>query len=848
MTKLGLIVRLTVALGIVGGLAVPTHAEDHLDKLMGEHLDGASEQSLSRSSQTLAQTPPVQITNVRIEETDAGLQIVLETADGELLSTPATAVSGDALIVEISNAVLVGEDFEQFEPAEGIAFVQLSTLPDNRVQVVITGEDAAPTVDIGTDAAGLTLSLVPGVAQVDGTDESLRLVVTGEEDEGYNPSSATTATRTDTPLRDIPQSIQVVPRQVIEDRNVRTITEAVETVSGVVEDFRFFNGTSGSRRIRGFTASSTLRNGFPESPVSTSTTPLATIEQLEILKGPSSVITGAIEPGGVVNYVTKQPLSDPYYNLGLEIGNFGLYQPSVDLSGPLTADRNVLYRFIAAYEGRDSFQEFANSEVTSIAPSVSLNLGDQTDLNLYYEYNRYFADPYQSGVPLLSDGTLPSQNLYPSSPFLNRADLSDHKAGYTLTHRFDSNWQVRNNFAFTNTQNERREIFPLSLTDDRFLSLATFNADNDTYNYFAGIDVLGEFETGDIAHQLLAGFDFNYFDQNIASEGNFDPTVLPPLDILNPNYDGLTVRPAVFPENTSVTDRESYGIYLQDQIAFSPQWKLLIGGRYDWISEDAGIITPANMRSTQSQSDGAFSPRVGLVYQPNDDVSLYTSYSRSFNSVSGRNPDGSPFEPTRGTQYEVGVKADFLDGRLSTTLAAYNLTRTNVLAPNPDLALALQGFQVQVGEQRSRGIELDIAGKISPGWNIIASYALTDTKVTADSPLLNNEGNSFANVPEHQASLWTTYEIQEGDLQGLGVGLGLFYVGERQGDLANSFQVDDYLRTDAALFYRKDSLNTAINIRNLFDVDYVGSINNGNRLFAERGEPFSIVGSISWEF
>ncbi|MEO1634345.1 MAG: TonB-dependent receptor plug domain-containing protein, partial [Cyanobacteria bacterium J06631_9] len=483
---------------------------------------------VARAEEVISQTAPaltvaewvaqieaslVQITDVRIEETDAGLQVVLETAAGTL-AEPTTTTAGDALILEIANAVLVGDGFEEFAPAEGIALVQVSPLAGDRVQVVVTGADAVPEVAVGSDAAGLTLSVVPGVAQAAEEGETIQLVVTGEEDEGYNPSSASTATRTDTPLRDIPQSIQVVPQQVIEDRNVRTITEAVETVSGVVEDFRFFNGTSGNRRIRGFTASSTLRNDFPESSVSTSATPLATIEQLEILKGPSSVITGAIDPGGVVNYVTRQPLSEPYYNLDLEIGNFGLYQPSVDVSGPLTNDRDALYRFIAAYENRDSFQEFANSEVTSIAPSVLLNLGDHTDLNLYYEYSRYFAGPYQSGVPLLSDGSLPSRSLYPSSPFLNRADFSDHKTGYTLTHRLDSDWQIRNNFTFTNTQNERREIFPLSLTDDRFLSLATFNVDANTNNYFAGVDLLGEFETGNVEHRLLVGFDFNYFDEN----------------------------------------------------------------------------------------------------------------------------------------------------------------------------------------------------------------------------------------------------------------------------------------------------------------------------------------------
>ncbi|MEL7494791.1 MAG: TonB-dependent receptor plug domain-containing protein, partial [Cyanobacteria bacterium J06554_11] len=303
---------------------------------------------VARAEEVISQTAPaltvaewvaqieaslVQITDVRIEETDAGLQVVLETAAGTL-AEPTTTTAGDALILEIANAVLVGDGFEEFAPAEGIALVQVSPLAGDRVQVVVTGADAVPEVAVGSDAAGLTLSVVPGVAQAAEEGETIQLVVTGEEDEGYNPSSASTATRTDTPLRDIPQSIQVVPQQVIEDRNVRTITEAVETVSGVVEDFRFFNGTSGNRRIRGFTASSTLRNDFPESSVSTSATPLATIEQLEILKGPSSVITGAIDPGGVVNYVTRQPLSEPYYNLDLEIGNFGLYQPSVDVSGP----------------------------------------------------------------------------------------------------------------------------------------------------------------------------------------------------------------------------------------------------------------------------------------------------------------------------------------------------------------------------------------------------------------------------------------------------------------------------------------------------------------------------------
>ena len=203
--------------------------------------------------------------------------------------------------------------------------------------------------------------------------------------------------------------------------------------------------------------------------------------------------------------------------------------------------------------------------------------------------------------------------------------------------------------------------------------------------------------------------------------------------------------------------------------------------------------------------------------------------------------DGSAFEPTRGTQYEIGVRTDFLDGRLSTNMAAYHLTKSNVVTSDPDNP----DFQIQVGEQRSQGLELDIAGEILPGWNIIASYAYTNAEITKDN--IFAIGNQLVGAPEHQASLWTTYELQEGILEGLGFGLGLFYVGERAGDLDNTFKMPDYLRTDAAIYYRRDRLNAAINVRNLFDVDYFRS-SDGGRIFLQRGDPFSIIGSVSWEF
>ncbi|MEM9005703.1 MAG: TonB-dependent siderophore receptor [Cyanobacteria bacterium P01_F01_bin.86] len=789
----------------------------------------------------------IQITDVRVEETEAGLQVILETAEGEL-AAPTTQTVGNALIADIPNALLAlpeGDSFEAFGPAEGIALVSVTNEPGDQVRVAITGTEAPPVAEV--NATGLAVTLGEVVAGAE--DDAIQVVVTGEGDEGYNPSNASTATRTDTPIRDTPFSIQVVPQQVLEDRNVRTITEAVETVSGVVEDFVDNQPSNGARRIRGFRSFNAFRNGLRDLDGGGSVLPLGVVERVEVLKGPASFITGAIEPGGVINYVTKQPLSEPFYELGLEVGNFGRYEPSVDLSGPLTTDGDVLYRFIASYGRQDSFQDFVNTEEVLIAPSLSFNIGDRTDLALFYEYSRYFGDPLQTPVPLLSDGSLPDQDFYTSYPDFSENELFAHRAGYDLTYELSENWQIRNNFTFKYSENNRQQFFPISITDDRFLNFLAFDSEITNYAYSAGVNLVGEFDTGSIAHRLLTGFDFSDIDENNV-EDNVDLANVPPLDILNPDYDAFTGRPELNPFFTVETRRRLYGFYLQNQIAFTDSLKLLIGGRYDWIEQEQRAFLPDSTTAifSQEQSDGAFSPRIGLVYQPSDTVSLYGSYSRSFNQVFGQNPDNEPFEPTRGTQYEVGVKADFLDGRLSATLAAYNLTQTNVLTPDSDPVLAALGFSEQVGEQRSRGVELDVTGEILPGWNIVASYALTDTEVTEDNSDPSNEGNRFENVPLHQASIWTTYEIQEGDLQGLGFGLGLFYVGERQGDLANSFQVGDYLRTDAALYYRRNRFNAALNFRNLFDIDYISSVSFGSRLQVERGDPFTVVGSVSWEF
>ena len=353
-------VSLAVTLGLAGSRSVA--AQEH-GQAVGEWMSGRvdeSEQSTPISIHPSTHLPShpspattvsdwiaqieaslVQITGVRVEATEAGLQIVLDTAEGEL-AAPTTQTVGNALIADIPNAVLAlpeGGAFEQFGPAEGIALVSVTNEPGDRVRVAITGTDAPPAVAV--TATGLVVML--GEVVVGADDDAIQVVVTGEQDEGYNPSSASTATRTDTPLQDIPQSIQVVPRQVIEDRNTATVIESVETVSGVIYNGGFADAPTGSVIIRGFQQAQQFRNGFRDTDRA-GLTALDTVERIEVLKGPASVLFGAVEPGGIINVITRQPLSDPYYNLGFEAGNFGFYQPSLDITGPLNTEESILYR------------------------------------------------------------------------------------------------------------------------------------------------------------------------------------------------------------------------------------------------------------------------------------------------------------------------------------------------------------------------------------------------------------------------------------------------------------------------------------------------------------------------
>ncbi|MFQ4136758.1 TonB-dependent siderophore receptor [Nodosilinea sp. PGN35] len=775
-----------------------------------------------------------QITGVRVEATEAGLQIVLDAAGA--LAAPTTQTVGNALIAEIPNAVLAlpdGSAFEQFSPAEGIALVSVTNEPGNRVRVAVTGTDAPPVATVNASSTGLALGIALGNALVNSGEEAIRVGVTGEQD-----GSTSLGTRTDTPLRDVPQSIQVVPQEILRDQQVTRLDDALRNVPGVSPDFN--SGPTLTYRIRGFEAlnNNLLRNGQIDAGAG-EYVELGSVEQVEVLRGPASVLFGLGNPGGSINLVTKQPLSDPFYAVDATLGSDSFYRGAVDLSGPLNESETVLYRLNAAYRNSGSFIDFYNSDNLNISPVISIN-GDRGSLTLEGDYIETRDSGFTPFVPVIGsvlpnpNGTIPrNRNVGEPSDQINSTLV---RVGYRLEHELSDSWTIRNSFLYNHRDYSDKRTLPGALqADNRTLNRSYREFEFESISYSLATSVVGEFSTGSIQHELLFGVDLNSYENLVPS---FRSAAAAPLDIFNPIYGQAPGALGADFSNTTIT--RSLGVFLQDQIDLTDNLIVVLGGRFDTFdqtSEDFSASTRSDL------SDSAFSPRLGIVYQPIAPLSLYASYTSSFTPGSGVFLFGgsldSTVQPERGRQYEIGAKADISD-RLSTTLSLYDLTRTNVLTEDPNNP----GFQIQTGEQNSRGLELNLTGEILEGWTVYAGYAYTDARITQDNTF--TVGNRLPNTPYHSFNLWTAYEIQTGNFQGLGAGLGLFFAGDRAGDLENTYDIPSYLRTDAAIFYNRNQFRAALNVRNLFNINYFENGSSSTRV--NYGQPFTLQGTVSWQF
>jgi iron complex outermembrane recepter protein len=786
------------------------------------------------------------ITGVEVKQTDSGLEVILKTAAGSERLVPLILPEGNDLVIDLLDATLafaIRNGVEKLNPAEGINKIIVSKVDESSIRLTITGVSQAPSAEV-VPGSNLVLSVNPqGNTTAQQTpDEEIEVIATGEgdDDDNYSVPNASSATRTDTPIRDIPQSIQVIPQEILKDQQVNRLDEALSNVSGTTFGGTFGN-TSLNFNIRGFENAPVLLDGFRQfGTFDNGASETTSLERVEVLKGPASILYGEVQPGGVINLVSKQPLAQPTYQAELQLGNREFVEPSIDFSAPITEEGKVRYRLNAIYHHDDGFVDFDQDfKRFFIAPIFSWQISDNTDLTFQLQYTDE-KSPLENGLVASGNGIVENvpynRNISDPDDFTEKQRLN---LGYDLEHRFSKNWQIRNAFRYSDRNLEDFSALPFEFDETtgivtRFLGSRT----TDIQNYSLQTNVVGKFTTGAIAHTLLAGVDLNRTDEAEETKVDFTPQ---PLNIFNPVYDRITEvnfdQIPASPNTDTQTDR--LGIYLQDQVAFTEQIKLLAGLRYDTV--DRNIIDNSTQSET-TQNDDAVVPRVGMVYQPIPELSLYGSYSQSFTPSEATTSNGDPLEPEQGEGFEFGVKGELLERKLSATLAYFNITKQNVGTPDPVDPLS----SVSTGEQKSQGIEFDLSGEILPGWKIITSYAYIDAEVAEDNTI--PVGNRLYNTPEHGGSLWTTYEIQTGNWKGLGFGGGFDFVGERQGDLDNSFQVDSYFLTNAAIFYRRDNWRLGLNFKNLFDIDYIVATANSRTNANEPGAPFTVIGSISVKF
>jgi iron complex outermembrane recepter protein len=836
--------RLLLIVGLLGmGLVSPVEVEAQDTEVRSQKSEvGANDRS---PVQKLAQSSQLtRVTGVEVKETPKGLELILKTVAGGQRLVPLILPEGNDLVIDILDATLafsIRNGVEELNPAEGINKITVNKVDESSIRVRISGQNQAPNAEV-VPGSNLVLSVTPeGATTEQAPDEEIEVIATGEaEEEGYNVPNSNVGTRTDTPLRDVPQSIQIVPQQVLEEQQVDSLNEALKNVPGITPNTPDSTPVFNSFTIRGFFAGegqNFTRNGLNLRFADSGTATFSNIERVEVLRGPASVLFGRGNPGGTINIVTKQPLKDPFYSVEASAGSYDFYQGALDLTGPLNDSKTISYRLNASYESAESFIDFVDREISAVAGVLKFELSQNTDLTFDLQYVG-FTQRNTSGLPV--EGTiLPN----PNGEIPRNRNLADPDGrfiqdrlivGYNLEHRFSDDWKLRNAFYFAdNNYGIRDSNGGISLEPDlRTVERFADEVDTRDQTFDLVTNVVGKFSTGTIDHQLLFGVDLSRFDSKFFTDGAFRGT---PIDLFDPVY-STEILERTDPPSETTTLTDSIGIYLQDQVTITNNFKFLLGGRFDAFEQtDEDQIEDTET----SQSGDAFSPRVGIVYQPIEPISLYASYARSFTPTIGRSRDNEPFEPGRGTQYEIGVKAD-INKNFSSTLALYDLTRTNVETTDPENS----NFQIQTGEQNSQGVELFISGEILPGWNVIAGYAYTDAKITEDNTF--PVGNSINNVAENTFNLWTSYELQQGSLQGLGFGVGFFVVGDRAGDLENTFTLPSYFRTDAGIFYNRDRFKAALNFNNLFDVEYFENSNSG--LSVSPAEPFTVQGTVSYEF
>jgi iron complex outermembrane receptor protein len=754
-----------------------------------------------------------------------------------------------------------------------------------------TAQESLPAIDVGASQPTPALA----TQQSDNTVGESTNPKTPTQ--GYVVTNAATATKANIPIKELPVSVQVVPQQVMRDENTTNVQQALENVPGVRSNTNEFEGYN--FKIRGFNSLYIYRNNLaiPGGGANPSVFDTANLERIEVLKGPASVLYGRADPGGLINLITKQPLDQPLYRVEQQIGSFDYYRTQWDVSSPIADVPGLAYRISGAYQNERSFRSFQGGERLIVAPVVRYRPSEWTEFTID---TQFLSEHTQSdtGFPVIGPQPFPiplSRSFQePNDP---RDRLQSFNIGYTFKQNLSEDWKVTNRFLYASTPYfDKPNIvgfcadFTLCVgPDSRTLQRSTQYQFLAGQTYSTNIDLEGKFTALGGKHNFLMGLDYfnSYFDYYFASGAGVYP-----IDAFAPIYGAVPPFAYAdaqigsgFKSHASSLTRQK-GFYVQDHVTWFDKLHLLLGARYDVadvtlgrsigdfaLDQNGDPIYPlynaskdlaiADRLRAKTSFDTAWSPRAGVVYDVLPQLSVYGSYSQSFGVNNGFSATGQTFPPEKGKQWEVGLKADPLPG-LSATLAIFQITKSGILtrdfsSPDPNAAKP-------AGLQRSRGIELDVIGRVTDRVALIANYAYIDAKVISDAVrnpfdpygFVDSSGlylNHLDNVPRHSGKVFITYDFGENGL-GLRVGGGVTASTHAWGDIQNTFLIPGWARLDAFASYATmiegHKLTAQLNLQNITNTQYftgVDSFYNANPRFnLQPAKPFTATGTIRMEF
>lgn len=659
-------------------------------------------------------------------------------------------------------------------------------------------------------AALVCLAMAPGFALAQQAPQRLPEVqVRGEAlSDDYAAGVATVGARTPTPVRDIPQVVNVVPRAVIDAQQANTLTDALRYVPGITLSAGEGGAIGDNINLRGQSArTDVFLDGFRDRGQYTRDTFF--LESVEVLKGPSSLFFGRGSTGGVINQVSKAPGLRAHNEVGLTVGTEDYYRATADINRPFS-DTGA-FRIAAMAHTNHSTRDVVEAERYGVAPSLRFGIGTPTTFTLSSVHLR------SEEVPDLGISTAPGgTKANPAKPF----DVDhDNFYGFTddyfdqdvdavtarIEHRFSPNLTLRNQTQYSSTRIDTRATNFNRNTLERSLRAREVD-DTAIYNQ---TDLIANFNTGGIKHTLVAGVEIgrDEYERTSMTPNNTGVII---GDINNPDYGKLPAGFVQTPGPTTSVDATTVAAYLNDRIELNKRWKVVGGLRYDRFRAEQKVEgTPGKLDS----KDEMLSGRAGVVWQPTPTQSYYVSYGTSFNpsaeaiTLSAANED---VDPEKNRSYEVGAKWDVLNGNLSLTAAVFRIEKTDARTEDP-----ITGDIVLTGKSRTDGVEVGVAGRILPDWQVYGGYTYLDGEVRddGDAALV---GNTLLNTPEHNFTLWTTYRLTpEWELGG-----GLVRVSERLLNNENTAKVDGYTRYDLTLAYHQRDYDIRLNILNLTDEEY----------------------------